>query len=88
MTDYVKKPANEFQATMQIKKENIAEAQKRKNDAIQIAGLQRDATLLTCARMNTYAIKGIERTQEQVEEEWQKWHDFLQSKLDKQILGF
>jgi hypothetical protein len=78
----------DIRGAMNLKSQNIAEAQKRKNDNIQIAGLQRDATLLTCARMNVYAIKGIERTQEQVEEEWEYWHNFLQAKLDKQILGF
>ena len=75
---------------MQIKKDNIAEAQKRKNDNIQIAGLQRDATILTAARIQAHKSQfpDVDWTREQVEAEWQYWHNFLQAKLDKQILGF
>jgi hypothetical protein len=86
--NYVTKPKNEFESYQEKVSKSVETAQKRKNDNIQIAGLQRDATLLTCARMNTYAIKGIERTVKDVEDEWQFWHDFLQAKLDKEVLGF
>jgi hypothetical protein len=83
--NYTKKPANEFAEAMETKRTNIADAQKRKNDAIQIAGLQRDATILTAARVQN---SRAEWDAEEIETEWQKWHDFLQAKLDKQILGF
>ena len=83
---YVKQPKTDIEKAMFEKKTNIAEAQKRKNDAIQIAGLQRDATLLTTAMINANSMKFS--SHELVEGEWQHWHDFLQAKLDKQILGF
>jgi hypothetical protein len=70
--DYTKstKPTGDIGKAMQTKATNIAEAQKRKNDAIQIAGLQRDATILTAARIE--ANKDDIWDHIAVEREWQK----------------
>ena len=81
---------------MNLKSQNIAEAQKRKNDNIQISALQRDATILTAARMqvseatpnNPGEYLGEEWSREKVEQEWEHWHNFLKNKLDSEILGF
>jgi hypothetical protein len=86
--DYTKKPSTEIGKAMETKAANIAEAQKRKNDAIQIAGLQRDATILTAARIPFMQQSHRNVDHEMVEQEWEYWHNFLQAKLDNQILGF
>jgi hypothetical protein len=90
MSDYKPRPRNEFEATMEKKSEYIKDAQKRKNDNIQIAGLQRDATLLACARIAAHKAQfpDVDWTRKQVEAEWEYWHNFLNNKLSEQVLGF
>ena len=85
----------DIKQAMNLKSQNIADAQRRKNTSIQQAGLQRDATILAAARMQATTPSNLDVqqanfnwTREQVEQEWEYWHNFLNNKLTEQELGF
>ena len=73
----------EIKQAMNLKSQNIADAQKRKQNSMEMLACFRDATLLTVAQMGNGG-----RDVEDIENSWEYWHNWLKNKLDSEILGF
>lgn len=88
---YKPAPRNDFERVMETKKDNIAEAQKRKQTSMEMLACFRDATLLTVAEISKSNFDNApsqEDAETKMKEMWERWHGWLKNKLDKEILGF
>ncbi len=66
----------------EVKRENIEEAQNRKQDAIQKAGAFRDATLVSLAAMRDVPFP----TDAEYQQEWRKWVKFFLGAADEPFI--
>lgn len=68
-----KQRSAEIEKAQETKREDIAEAQNRKHDAIKLAGAFRDATLISLASLKEMPFP----TDDQFKDEWTKWVKWL-----------
>jgi hypothetical protein len=80
---YEPQPPKDFKTTMDYKQKSIREAQRSTQESIRVSGSATDATLLTCARMQSDWDNGEKKwSRDEVYNEWKFWREKMFKERD------